>query len=137
MDKVIKMIDDMVDLLADEQKADDAKKEECEKLIDEHEDKMKVLDGEIGDLDKAIEDAKEGLATSKEDIKDLDSQVEDATYNRKEEHEDYVTNLAANNAALELLGFAKNRLNKFYNPKMYKAPPKRELSEEERITTNM
>merc|ERR1711957_122242 len=35
------------------------------------------------------------------------------------------------------LGFAKNRLNKFYNPKMYKAPPKRELSEEDRITVNM
>merc|ERR1719387_1189509 len=32
---------------------------------------------------------------------------------------------------------AKNRMNKFYNPKMYKAPPKRELSEEERITLNM
>merc|ERR1711979_67793 len=37
----------------------------------------------------------------------------------------------------ELLGFAKNRLNKFYNPKLYKAPPKRDLSEEERITVNM
>merc|ERR1719253_2280848 len=29
------------------------------------------------------------------------------------------------------------RLNKFYSPKLYKAPPKRELSEEERITVNM
>merc|ERR1719345_521858 len=28
-------------------------------------------------------------------------------------------------------------MNKFYNPKLYKAPPKRELSEEERITLNM
>merc|ERR1719446_1361373 len=28
-------------------------------------------------------------------------------------------------------------MNKFYNPKMYKAPPKRQLSEEERITVNM
>jgi len=28
-------------------------------------------------------------------------------------------------------------LNKFYNPKLYVAPPKRELSEEERITLNM
>merc|ERR1719152_1040663 len=28
-------------------------------------------------------------------------------------------------------------MNKFYNPKMYKAPPKRELSEEDRITLNM
>merc|ERR1719316_73560 len=32
---------------------------------------------------------------------------------------------------------AKNRMNKFYNPKLYKPPPKRELSEEERITLNM
>merc|ERR1712226_618621 len=27
---------------------------------------------------------------------------------------------------------AKNRMNKFYNPSQYKAPPKRELSEEDR-----
>merc|ERR1719487_1451689 len=45
--------------------------------------------------------------------------------------------MASNTAAVELIGFAKNRMNKFYNPKMYKAPPKRELSEEERITLNM
>merc|ERR1719215_1356883 len=32
---------------------------------------------------------------------------------------------------------AKNRMNKFYNPSMYKAPPKRQLTEEERITLNM
>jgi septal ring factor EnvC (AmiA/AmiB activator) len=143
-DKVIKMIDDMVALLADEQKADDDKKEECEKLIDEHEDKHKELNVVLDDLDKEMEETKEMLATTIEEIKaltkgikDLDNQVEDATYNRKEEHEDYVTNLAANKAALELLGFAKNRLNTFYNPKLYKAPPKRNLSEEERITVNM
>merc|ERR1719235_967367 len=28
-------------------------------------------------------------------------------------------------------------MNKFYNPKMYKPPPKRELTEEERVTLNM
>merc|ERR1719463_289369 len=28
-------------------------------------------------------------------------------------------------------------MNKFYNPKLYKPPPKRELTEEERITLNM
>jgi len=32
---------------------------------------------------------------------------------------------------------AKNRMNKFYNPALYKAPPKRDLSEEDRITVNM
>merc|ERR1719311_32675 len=45
--------------------------------------------------------------------------------------------MANDNAAKEVLTFAKNRLNKFYNPKLYKAPPKRELTEEERITVNM
>merc|ERR1712032_1571618 len=77
------------------------------------------------------------IAALTKGIKDLDKQVAEATDVRKEDHEDFVTNLAANNAAVELLGMAKNRMNKFYNPKMYKAPPKRELSEEERITLNM
>merc|ERR1719159_1567208 len=39
-------------------------------------------------------------------------------------------------AAKQLIGLAKNRLNKYYNPDMYKPPPKRELSEEERISSN-
>merc|ERR1719486_1528277 len=42
--------------------------------------------------------------------------------------------MASDSAAKELLGFAKNRLNKFYNPKLYKAPPKRELTDEDRAT---
>merc|ERR1711959_146137 len=70
-------------------------------------------------------------------IKDLDKSGAEATETRKEEHADYVEALAANTAAKDLLAFAKNRLNKFYNPKLYKPPPKRELSEEERITVNM
>merc|ERR1719265_124304 len=143
MDKVIKMIDDMVVLLGEEQKADESKKEECEKNIDETEDKHKQLNVEIADLEKATEETKESIATLTDEIaalgdgiKEFDKSVAEATETRKEEHEDFVTNLAANNAAVELLGFAKNRLNKFYNPKMYKAPPKRELTEEERITVN-
>merc|ERR1719284_869979 len=44
--------------------------------------------------------------------------------------------MASDAAAKQLLGYAKNRLNKFYNPKLYKAPPKRELSAEERIAVN-
>merc|ERR1712032_319850 len=45
--------------------------------------------------------------------------------------------MASNTAAKELINFAKNRLQKFYNPSQYKAPPKRQLSEEERVTLNM
>jgi len=144
MEKVIVMIDNMVALLKKEQGDDDAKKAECEKLIDEQEDNIKELDVALGDLDKDKEETTEELATTKDEIKaltagikNLDKQVGEATENRQEEHEDYSANLAANTAAVELIGFAKNRMQKFYNPKMYKAPPKRELSEDERITLNM
>jgi len=144
MDKVVKMVDDMVALLGKEQADDADKKEECEANIDETEDKHKELNVAIADLDKATDETKEDIATLGDEIEaltqgiiDLDKQVKDATETRKEENSDYVTTLASNNAAVEILGFAKNRLNKFYNPKMYKAAPKRELSEEERVTLNM
>lgn len=144
MTKVVKMVDDMVALLGKEQADDEDKKEECEANIDETEDKHKELNVAIADLDKATDETKESIATLGDEIKaltegiiDLDKQVSDATETRKEENSDFVTTLAANNAAVEILGFAKNRLNKFYNPKMYKEAPKRELSEEERVTLNM
>merc|ERR1719353_1449580 len=60
-----------------------------------------------------------------------------STDQRQEENSDFKTELAGNTAAVELIGMAKNRMNKFYNPSLYKAPPKRELTEEERITLNM
>merc|ERR1719235_447433 len=91
-----------------------------------------------------ITKSKEGIATTKaeiaaleDSIKKLDKAVAEATEQRKEENEEYTELMASDSAAKELLGFAKNRLNKFYNPKLYKAPPKRVLSEEDRITVSM
>merc|ERR1719159_1939212 len=43
---------------------------------------------------------------------------------RKKEHEEALSEAAANSAAVELLGMAKNRMNKFYNPTLYKEPEK-------------
>merc|ERR1719191_1390489 len=143
-DKVLGMIDDMVALLKKEQVDDDDKKAYCEDLIDKTEDKVKELELHVSDLAKAVADAKESIATLaseiealEDGIKKLDKQVEEATDQRKEEHADNTETVANDNAAKELIEIAKNRLNKFYNPKLYKAPPKRELSEEERITVNM
>jgi FtsZ-binding cell division protein ZapB len=142
-DKVIKMVDDMVVLLGKEQADDDSKKEMCEMQIDKAEDDTKALDVTISDLEKSIEDSKEEIATLTDEIaaltkglQELDKDVAEQMDMRKEEHDDYVTNMAANTAAKELIEFAKNRMNKFYNPNQYKAPPKRELTEEERITLN-
>merc|ERR1740117_2701331 len=141
--KIIKMIDNLVVDLAAEQGVDDDKKTYCLAEFDKAEDKKKGLDLDISDLGKAIEDAEESLATLKSEIaalndgiKALDKSVAEATATRKSEHDEFVETLAANSAAKDLLGFAKNRLNKFYNPKMYKAAPKRELTEEEQITVN-
>merc|ERR1719217_1134809 len=142
--KVIKMIDDMVVLLGKEQADDDAKKEWCTVQFDQMDDKKKALERSISGLEKSIEEDKEAVETLKgeiealeEGIVNLDKDVTQATEQRKEENTEYVAELAANTAAVELIKFAKNRMNKFYNPKLYKPPPKRELTEEERITLNM
>jgi len=143
-EKIIKMIDNLVVDLKAEQGIDNDKKSYCEAEFDKAEDKKKGLELDISDLEKAIADGEESIATLASEIKalskgikDLDKSVAEATETRKAEHDDYVETLAANTAAKDLLEFAKNRLNKFYNPKLYKAPPKRQLSEEEQLTVNM
>merc|ERR1711904_509592 len=51
-------------------------------------------------------------------IRQLDKDVAEATDNRKEENSDYKELMASNTAAKDLLGMAKNRMNKFYNPSL-------------------
>jgi septal ring factor EnvC (AmiA/AmiB activator) len=139
-DVVVNQVDTMEDALKKEQKDDESKKEYCEKEFHEVSEKMKDLahtkeglEQKISNLDDAIKDTKEDIAGLEQGIKDLDKAVAEATEQRKEQHEEYVSSTAQNQAAVDLLGFAKNRLQKFYNPKLYKAAPKRELTDEERI----
>jgi len=143
-DKVLKMIDEMVDVLKEEQESDDNKKEYCEKQFDVTDDKKKSLERTVSDEDSAIAAAKEGIATLTDEmaaleagIKALDKSVAEATAQRKEENADFKDLMASDSAAKELLGIAKNRLNKFYNPKLYKPKAKRELSSGDRIYENM
>jgi len=134
-DKVLKMIDELIATLKQEQVDDESKKEYCETQFDESEDKKKALDRQLSDLETVIAESKEGIATATEDIaafeagiKALDKSVAEATEQRKAENAEYQTLMANNAAAKELILFAKNRMNKFYNPKLYKAPAKQELS---------
>jgi len=143
-EKVIKMIDDMVGILGEEQTDDDNKKEYCEKQLDTSDDKKKGLQQDLKDLETTIADSKETIGTLTDELKQLtegikalDKNVAESTATRKEQHEDYSELMSSDAAAKDLLGIAKNRLNKYYNPKLYKPPPKRELSEEQRIYTNM
>merc|ERR1719201_2319072 len=81
----------------------------------------------------AIATLTEELAALATGIEELDQSVADATEQRKQENADYTALMALNTQAKDLLGVAKNRLNKFYNPKLYIAPPKKELTREEAI----
>merc|ERR1719377_208972 len=133
------MIDKMVVLLGEEQKSDDEKKAYCLAALDKAEDEKKALDQQEEDLDKAMEEAKNMIATLADEIealedgiKQLDKDVVEATETREQENKLYVKTMAADNAAKELIGIAKNRLAKFYTPKLYKAAPKLELTAEER-----
>merc|ERR1719284_904548 len=130
----------MVASLKQEQLDDDHKKEYCASQFDLTDDSKKALERKVSDLEAAIASTEEGIASTKEEIaaletaiKNLDTAVAEATDNRKEENEDYKELMASDSAAKELLGIVKNRLNKFYNPKLYKAPPKIELSASDRI----
>merc|ERR1712048_1490738 len=129
--KVIKMIDSMVALLAQEQSDDDNKREYCGKQIDSVEDKAKDLQKGIEDLEVVIEDGTETIATAAEEIKtlkaeieSLDKLVQEATEQRKKENEAFTQLMSENTEAKEVLEYAKNRLHKFYNPDLYKEPEK-------------
>merc|ERR1719343_1458001 len=106
--------------------------------------KKKELELKMSDTETAINSGEEEttalteeIAKAEKDIKELDAQVKDATGIRKEENEEYKELMQSDAAAKELLLFAKNRLNKFYNPKLYKPPAKEELSAEGAIERDM
>jgi chromosome segregation ATPase len=143
-EKVIGMIDTLVSSLKEEQLNDDNKKEYCATQLDFTDDKKKSLERTVSDESAAISSAEEGIATTADEIaaleagiKELDKSVAEATAQRKAEHEEFSAMMASNTAAKELMVLVKNRLNKFYNPKLYKAPPKRVLSDEDQIVVNM
>merc|ERR1719378_8139 len=99
------MVDGMVGVLEEEQEKDDKTDVWCL--------------AELGE----IEALKAGLV-------ELDKDVAESTEMRKKEHEESLSEAAANGAAVELLGMAKNRMNKFYNPTLYKEPEKKAEEED-------
>jgi len=143
-EKVIKMIDNMVKILGQEQADDDDKKEYCGRQFDASDDRKKALERAIAGEEAAIATAKETISTLVQEIASLtagiqalDKSVAEATAQRKDENAEYKALIAANTAATRVLEFAKNRLNQFYNPKLYKPPAKVELSSEDRVYSSM
>merc|ERR1719421_1493634 len=138
--KILAQIDGMVKVLGEEQKTDDETKTFCSKEISTKDAEQAETEDGIAQSTAAIEEMTEQSATLasemaalEKEIKDLDKAVAEATEQRKTEHSDFITFQTENNAAVQLIEKAKNRLNKFYRPTLYKEAPKRELTEEEKI----
>merc|ERR1719316_365061 len=128
-EKVNTMIDGMNEVLEGEQVADDKQDVWCLAELDKGKEEAKATEQDIGDLSSAIDEQRESIETTaseiaalKKGLEDLDKSVAEATEQRKDEHAEYIDEAASNQAAVELLGMAKNRLNKFYNPTLYKEP---------------
>jgi len=127
---VVKMIDNMLDVLAKEQ-ADDAKKkvwcvDELEKAYateKKEQEEMDALVSTIEEITDEIAGIDDEIKTLQSEVSQLDRNVAGATEQRKKEHAEYTETITMTEAAIGLVGKAKNRLNKFYNPKAYKAPP--------------
>jgi len=138
--KVLEQIDGMSKVLDAEQKDDDDTKVFCTKEIENADAEKAATEDGIAASAAAIEEMTESsatlaeeIATLQKEIKALDKAVTEATEQRKEEHEDFITFQTENNAAVQLIEKAKNRLFKFYRPNMYKEAPKQELTDEEKI----
>merc|ERR1719421_950211 len=130
-EKVTGMIDGMVGVLEGEQTKDDKTDVWCLAELDKAKEEAKATTADIADLEDAVEQTRDAIATTASEIaelkaglEELDKSVAEATELRKKEHEEYVDTAASNSAALELIGMAKNRMNKFYNPTLYKEPEK-------------
>merc|ERR1719229_1441834 len=126
-EKVIGLIDEMVANLKKEQIDDDNKKEYCDKQFDIADDKKKELEMSVSDSETAIDEMEGSIEKLTEEvesltkgIKKLDKSVAEATEQRQEENAEYKELKQNDSAAKKILLFAKNRLNKFYAPKLYK-----------------
>jgi uncharacterized small protein (DUF1192 family) len=138
--KITEQIDGMIDVLGKEQTDDDTQKAFCDEELTKSaaekkdtEDKLASLAASIEEMSATVATLKSEIETLTAEIKALDKAVAQATEQRKEEHAVFLQTQAEGSAAVQLIEAAKNKLNKFYNPTMYKAPERRELTEEERI----
>merc|ERR1719253_2580382 len=139
-DEVKKMIDDMVVLLGKQQKDDETQKTYCEDEFDKAADeeaasktKLAQTDAKLSELTDTVGTLMEEISALEASVAALDKSVADATEQRKEEHASYVEQMQMNEAAMGLVEKAKNRMQKFYNPSLYKAEPKTERSMEQKV----
>merc|ERR1712224_500815 len=114
---VLKMIDDMVSLLKKEQSDDEHHRDYCNREFDSSEDEEKEVKNKITSLSSNISELKDGIASLKDElastkakIEALDQSVAEATSQRKKEHAEFTQMMQMNEAAIQLIFKAKNRM---------------------------
>lgn len=129
--RILKMVDDMLATLKSEDAADVKKKRSCMKENEETSDSLVDIKEEIKSKSKVITDREETLKTLKveighlaDKIKQIDKAMAQSTSDRKANHEDFVQLLEKNRKAADIIEQAKERLMKFYNPKVAAYKPK-------------
>merc|ERR1719174_1898786 len=117
----------MVKVLGEEQKDDEETKVFCTAELDKSEASKADTEEAISQSEAAIEEMTDESTTLaseieslQKEIKDLDKAVAEATEQRKTEHAEFLQFQTENNAAVQLIEKAKNALNKFYRPNLYK-----------------
>jgi hypothetical protein len=139
-DEVIKMVDDMIALLG-KQQAEDVKQEAwCQGELEKSASEEAATKTKIAQTVATMAEQTDAIGTLMEEINGLNAEIAaldkssaDATAMRQEEHADYIEMLQMNEAATGLVKKAQQRLQKFYNPTLYKAAPKTEMNMEEKI----
>jgi len=139
-DEVVKMVDDMIALLGKQQAEDDKQKVFCQDELEKSADEEATTKSKMAQSDAAIAEQSDVISSLMEEINGLtaeiaglDKSAAEATEMRKEEHAEYLETLQMNEAATGLVKKASQRLQKFYNPVLYKAAPKVEMTMEEKL----
>jgi len=139
-DEIVKMIDGMVTLLTKENGEDAKQKAWCESEFEKSSDeaaaaksKLSSVVAEMEEIQDEITELSEAINTLTAEVAELDKSVAEATAGRKADHAAYVESTQLSEVAIGLITKASQRMQKFYNPTLYKAPPKTENTMEEKI----
>jgi len=123
--KILKMIDDMVQVLKDEGKADAQERDFCnESLNDAEADKtetqhsIKGSQSKIDQLGEVIAEQVKIIEEKSRAIDEAKNSMVIASAQRKQENADFIVAVDLNKQAVELILKAKDKLNAYYNPNL-------------------
>ena len=126
-DSVIADIEKMIEKLREEEQSDIEHRDWCQSERNSANSQNEVLEydkeqlkAKISRADKASKEMDKERSVTKQEMSALKGEMGNALDLRNEENSDFKTLFASDSAAKEILKFAKNRLNKFYAPKLYK-----------------